>query len=357
MQRKEDYVSDERKFVRLIEQLEAHESALAEKVAARQTECEEKEAELSSVVAELEGVHHTLAEQELSPSDVANIQEQKRFLKNDYADLSARREEMQAVAWEGDRAVAKAVAQLEAGVTEYHDAAAGVELLPPNPRNANGLNFELALDVASVTGGSDLTRSSFLSSSSASLGRATARSIATVDGLLGGEGVTVLRSGLRELKSRCIREALETRTSQLQLKDRVEQGLESAEEHARVRAELSKQARTLEVALAKEKEDMALELAKGEEEMTELETMIADGREFKDSMVALAREVSASALGRLARESRKKQRVMEKEREAIVKKVVSATTVLVNHKEFVAERLRGVNARWSATIMHHDTHA
>ena len=102
---------------------------------------------------------------------------------------------------------------------------------------------------------------------------------------------------------------------------------------------------------------MALELAKGEEEMTELETMIADGREFKDSMVALAREVSASALGRLARESRKKQRVMEKEREAIVKKVVSAMTVLVNHKEFVAERLRGVNARWSATIMHHDTHA
>ena len=340
--RKADYDSDISKFKELIEQLTARHDAALAKEAERRAElasATEREGELK---AELQAVKAAVASQELSQADVEALKAKKARLKEAQAAAESARASVQGEVYAAESQLSSALTDLESCVGSYHDKAGSLGLLAPDDHNAGGMDFELRVNASALgCDEEDL---------SASFGPASARVTGGVVGLLGADVKGSLLPGLHKLKAEVAERVHRDRTLLLSLQDAVEEASEATEEWVQAKAALQKRVTGLEESLASEKAAALASMETYADDMADLESMLAEARQYRDSMVKLAAEVSPAALERTKREVDRAIAAMAAEKESVVSSLVDTAQSLVQHKQHVQARVQHVQGLWTRKL-------
>lgn len=204
-----------------------------------------------------------VSEQELSAADVQRMAKERTLLKDQLQKHTEQRENAQKQVWEQEMQLAKKLDGMQAELQQYHEIAHRLHLVPMSARNANGMDFEVRLNTASLTAGL---------SSSALSGFAS-----HVDGrgsdapLLEADIKGTLRPALRALKSSFTTRAHEKRSELADIEDQVETGEEKLEQKRRAIRSLDAKVKKLEEVLKKEKSDAAEEQETLDTKLEELE--------------------------------------------------------------------------------------
>jgi kinetochore protein NDC80 len=218
---KRDYAEDLVKFRQLIERLVEHKDALESKGREYAQEVSERKAELDVAERARDRVKARLELQEVSPADAERMHMEKRRLEEAIAQVLKDRESAQQSKWELEMELSRKVEDLEACIKTYNAAATRLKLVPLNAAaNAQGVEFELRLDMASYFRGSSV---------------------------LSGDSIKdAIRPALRELQEIAIRKTHEARARSMEVKAQVDRNEEERTEYteriAQLNAKLSKSA-------------------------------------------------------------------------------------------------------------------
>jgi len=150
-QRRADYESDLGKFRTLIEQLTAHREGLAAKVEKREGELAGLYRSLEMVRAEMVELKQVVAGQELSPEDVARMQQERVRLDEALGKAREHKGKMQKALWEAEMELSRAVVDLETAAQLFNSKAAGLQLIPITARNSNGIQYEMSVSKGAVS--------------------------------------------------------------------------------------------------------------------------------------------------------------------------------------------------------------
>jgi kinetochore protein NDC80 len=136
-----------RKFNLLIPTLLEHKAGVEKKFADKSAEAQSLNADIQSAFSEIASLKEVVASQERKGIDVERIAKERANLKET---LSKRLQERRVA--EADHSVAKdyMVAQTSSlvdGLRSYHKGAESLLLIPESARNANGANFNIAMNV------------------------------------------------------------------------------------------------------------------------------------------------------------------------------------------------------------------
>eukprot|EP01034_Spumella_vulgaris_P026109 gene26109-32640_t len=131
----------------VMEEMQRSHEKLKAKVAARKIELEklhESNREINALNSEL---RTKINNQELSPTDVQNMLNEKTRLEDAHSQASDTRQTLQKRIWELEMALRDKVAGLEESVRAYHSVAEDLKLVPQSARNARGENLSIDVDV------------------------------------------------------------------------------------------------------------------------------------------------------------------------------------------------------------------
>lgn len=137
--------ADKDKFLKLLDNLQAHKSSLQRKVQERQADVSAHSAELASVEAENETLRNRIATQVVHPADVVRMNQERARLESEHRMLTAQRETADAKATETSVQLETRLTELETIIAEYHTRADRLQLLPATAKRAEGVSFEINL--------------------------------------------------------------------------------------------------------------------------------------------------------------------------------------------------------------------
>lgn len=145
-QRKEEYLADQRKFVRFIDECTQRVESRRRKQAEKRQVLEEARSELARLRGEVGRLRGVLERQELSQVDVKRITMERQSLVDQLQDVKALRDDQDKIILDRELDISKRVEQLERTVHQYHVVCERLHLVPQTARNANGLDLELRLN-------------------------------------------------------------------------------------------------------------------------------------------------------------------------------------------------------------------
>jgi kinetochore protein NDC80 len=135
------------KMQSLVEELQRTHEGLKAKVAARKIELDK----LQESIREMSGLNADLRvkinNQELSPTDVQNMLNEKTRLEDAHTQASDTRQTLQKRIWELEMALREKVGAVEVDVQKYHSIAGDLKLVPQSARNARGENLSIDIDL------------------------------------------------------------------------------------------------------------------------------------------------------------------------------------------------------------------
>ena len=237
-QRRADYESDLGKFRTLIEQLTAHREGLSAKVEKREGELAELYRSLEMVRAETAELKQVVAGQELSPEDVARMQQERIRLDEALEKAREHKGKMQKTLWEAEMELSRAVVDLETAAQTFNGKAASLQLIPITARNSNGIQYEMSVSKGAVSASAE------------------------PQDLIGLDIKGVIRPSLGQIKNVILDKVHEARTSVLKMLD---EEAKSEEEVAETVAGFE----VMEVKVKKQEEGYRAEKARMEASMAE----------------------------------------------------------------------------------------
>jgi hypothetical protein len=249
-QRHSDYLSDLGKFRSLIEQLTAHREGLAAKVEKREEELASLYRSLEDVRGEVGELKAVVAAQELSPEDVARMQQERARLDEALDKAREHKVKMHKTLWEAEIEVSRAVVDLETAAQTFNTKAAALNLIPITARNSNGIQYEMVVSKGAVSASAE------------------------PEELIGLDMKGLIRPSLAQIKNVMLDKVHEARTSVLKMLD---EEAKTEEEVAEAVGELE----TLEGKVKKQEEGYKAEKARMEASMAEkvrLERKKKEGR-------------------------------------------------------------------------------
>ena len=356
--RRDDFLSDREKFLKLISDLEAHRDALQSKLDASIEEADAAEAAADEAEAEVGHLQDTLEHQEMSVEDVRQTEERREYLQQQAKAAVAKREQAQRASFEAGMEVQRAIEGLQASVEEYHRTAAELRLLPPDDKHAKGTDFEVEVNPSAIGAGVAESLGASLGASGVGGILASARkgggggrrtgggreSLAAslardgTAGLLGRDIGAEVLPALRELKQSFLQRAHDAKTEALELQDEAEQVSESTGDVTRRAADLEKRVRSLEDSYRRERSALETHLTGGADEMEQLEQNILSARNDLDDKGGEAKGVGGDARSRFEKETVREQEAMEAERRDKEETIYASMMAIASHKE----RLEGV---------------
>ncbi|GAB5033315.1 kinetochore protein ndc8 [Nannochloropsis oceanica] len=314
-QRRADYESDLGKFRTLIEQLTAHREGLAAKVEKREGELAELYRSLEMVRTETAELKQVVAGQELSPEDVARMQQERVRLDEALGKAREHKGKMQKALWEAEMELSRAVVDLETAAQTFNGKAASLQLIPITARNSNGIQYEMSVSKGAVSASAE------------------------PQDLIGLDIKGVIRPSLGQIKNVILDKVHEARTSVLKMLD---EEAKSEEEVAEAVAAFE----VMEGKVKKQEEGYRSEKARMEANMAEKS---ADVERVEEQVLHLRSQVVVELESRAARNQQRLTQLqaelaLEREEHEGVSKVIlecimGALHALADHKEEVKRRL------------------
>ncbi|KAA0170520.1 hypothetical protein FNF27_06582 [Cafeteria roenbergensis] len=353
--RRADLVSDKGKFEDLIGQLEAHQAALDAKLKQRSDEAEGKEAEAEEARRALEEARHTVDTQELCPEDVERMEAQRAKHRERAAAVARQREQAALELDEADAALGAALERLEAQLEAYTRAAGSLRLLAPDDENAEGVNFELELDMGRLGGdgladggASSLAASRVGGGGGAAAGSAAGRReslsaqlsrLSTAD-ILGTDVRGVIRPALRELKSTLHARTGQAKSAEAELRDATEAAREGAEDLRARRAEATKRVQSLTETYKREKSAVDRSLEGLVARTDDVEAQVEAARKELAEAEEEASRVDERALRRIREAANRRVDEARRQTEQAVAALRADTEAVAAH----VDRIRGLLA-------------
>ena len=140
--------TDVEKFLQLIDKLKGHKAHVALKVGERRAEAELLQGKLDDLEYERAALQRQVAQQPLDSAGVKRMSHERVRSTEALRGLVAERQALEAEAAEATQKAEQNLASLEAAVARYHAAAERMELVPSTARRADGLKYEIRLDLA-----------------------------------------------------------------------------------------------------------------------------------------------------------------------------------------------------------------
>jgi kinetochore protein NDC80 len=140
--------TDVEKFLQLIDKLKGHKAHVALKVGERRAEAELLQGKLDDLEYERAALQRQVAQQPLDSAGVKRMSHERVRSTEALRGLVAERQALEAEAAEATQEAEQNLASLEAAVARYHAAAERMELVPSTARRADGLKYEIRLDLA-----------------------------------------------------------------------------------------------------------------------------------------------------------------------------------------------------------------
>jgi len=139
--------TDVEKFLQLIDKLKVHKAHVALKVGERRAEAELLQGKLHDLEFERAALQRQVAMQPLDSAGVKRMSHERVRSTEALRGLVAERQALEAEAAEATQEAEQNLASLEAAVARYHTAAERMELVPSTARRADGLKYEIRLDL------------------------------------------------------------------------------------------------------------------------------------------------------------------------------------------------------------------
>ncbi len=139
--------TDVEKFLQLIDKLKGHKAHVALKVGERRAEAELLQGKLDDLEYERAALQRQVAQQPLDSAGVKRMSHERVRSTEALRGLVAERQALEAEAAEATQEAEQNLASLEAAVARYHTAAERMELVPSTARRADGLKYEIRLDL------------------------------------------------------------------------------------------------------------------------------------------------------------------------------------------------------------------
>ncbi|TFJ81071.1 hypothetical protein NSK_007714 [Nannochloropsis salina CCMP1776] len=314
-QRHSDYLSDLGKFRSLIEQLTAHREGLAAKVEKREEELASLYRSLEDVRGEVGELKAVVAAQELSPEDVARMQQERARLDEALDKAREHKVKMHKTLWEAEIEVSRAVVDLETAAQTFNTKAAALNLIPITARNSNGIQYEMVVSKGAVSASAE------------------------PEELIGLDMKGLIRPSLAQIKNVMLDKVHEARTSVLKMLD---EEAKTEEEVAEAVGELE----TLEGKVKKQEEGYKAEKARMEASMAEKSSNVDAVEEqvlHLRSKVLVDLETRTGRnhqrLAQLEAELGLEREEHEQASKAISESIMGALHALADHKEEVKRRL------------------
>ena len=143
--------ADVAKFLQLIDKLKGHKAHVSLKVGERRAEAELLQGQLDDLEYERAALQRQVSQQPLDSAGVKRMSQERVRSTEALRGLMAERESLEDLAADATREAEENLASLEAAVGRYHSAAERMELIPSTARRADGLRYEIRLDVAAVS--------------------------------------------------------------------------------------------------------------------------------------------------------------------------------------------------------------
>ncbi|PRW33702.1 Kinetochore NDC80 [Chlorella sorokiniana] len=140
---KEETLADKEKFLKLLDNLQAHKTSLQRKLAERQADVAAQAAELAAVEKENEQLRARIAVQTVHPADVMRMNQEKAKLESALRSTQAQREGLDRRVLEQERGIEARLDSVEAALQGYHSMADRLALIPATAKRAEGVNFEV----------------------------------------------------------------------------------------------------------------------------------------------------------------------------------------------------------------------
>ncbi|KAI7842998.1 hypothetical protein COHA_003332 [Chlorella ohadii] len=150
---KEETLADKEKFLKLLDNLQAHKTSLQRKLAERQADVAAQAAELAAVEKENEQLRARIAVQTVHPADVMRMNQEKAKLESALRSTQAQREGLDRRVLEQERSIEARLDSVEAALQGYHSMADRLALIPATAKRAEGVNFEVRLDRGAASAG------------------------------------------------------------------------------------------------------------------------------------------------------------------------------------------------------------
>ncbi|KJE89085.1 hypothetical protein CAOG_00634 [Capsaspora owczarzaki ATCC 30864] len=140
-------VSDKDKFLKYVQNLEQHKVANERKL-------DDHAQEVTAAKRELDQLHQDRAQlqaqidaQDMSPADVERITKERQQVDEALRAAVVAREEMERIAWEREMQVTRKIAEMEQMISAYNKLAETLMIIPTDAVNADGVDFEIQLNM------------------------------------------------------------------------------------------------------------------------------------------------------------------------------------------------------------------
>ncbi|KAL4420345.1 hypothetical protein ABPG77_006152 [Micractinium sp. CCAP 211/92] len=143
---REETLADKEKFLKLLDNLQAHKASLQRKLAERQADVAAQQQELAGVEAENEGLRARIATQTVHPQDVMRMNADKTKQEAALRSTQAQREALDRRVAEQERGIEARLDAVEEALQGYHSTANRLALVPATAKRAEGVAFEVRLD-------------------------------------------------------------------------------------------------------------------------------------------------------------------------------------------------------------------
>lgn len=161
--RKSNMLSDQAKFERLVDKMQAHQATVAAQLEKSRRELAALEEEQAAHALEKEELERRVREQPFTPQEVQRMHQERKLREESLAQVRARKAEVEQKVWQLEMGIAKELQRLERAAHAFNDRASELLLIPATAKNnTDRVELEVSLNPNGTTSkeilGRDLQR-------------------------------------------------------------------------------------------------------------------------------------------------------------------------------------------------------
>mmetsp|Transcript_27354 Transcript_27354/g.44524 ORF Transcript_27354/g.44524 Transcript_27354/m.44524 type:complete len:604 (-) Transcript_27354:816-2627(-) len=301
--KKVDFISDLEKIKKLIVQMQEHKRVVQAKIDERKQEQQQRENELQVALQERSTLQERLLQQEANAVDLQRMTQERAVLEENLQAVTSLKEAAERITYQTEIQIAKKVEEVEKSLVAYRSTADRLKVLPATAKNANGIAFDLRLNLNAPA--------------------------SRPDQLLSADVKSVIEPALHKLKESFQSKMRASQEQLLVFKERLdhldEQRVEKAEELVSTEAKLKK----LEAQHRQEKEALAEQLKGIVTETHTLEEDIARQKAASTQTIAQSQQIIEA----LNNEHESLQARYNMEKASINDKFVGFLEMVIDHKQ------------------------
>ncbi|GAB4815903.1 hypothetical protein N2152v2_002949 [Parachlorella kessleri] len=310
---KETCLADKEKFVKLIDNLQAHRQSLQRKIQERQADVNAHQQELASIDKENEVLRGKISVQTVNREDVIRMNQEKSKQEAVLRSVLGQREALDRRVVEQEGAIQARLDSVDAALQGYHSMADRLQLIPASAKRAEGVNFDVRLDRLASSAGEMIN----------------------VD-LKG-----IIKPALQRLRDSYNGRARELADEMLSLQERRDTGIESMSERTEENAQIEAQVRKLDAQLRTVKDAFEAQAASTAAHLENLQAEVSQLRNANSDSVVDSEE----RLQQLQGDFEDLQRACELENATLHRDLAAALELVLNHKLQVQARLKAAHGR------------